>query len=233
MAGRLRHLTQGGRVQAKACCASSPRWRGAKLRESFFMSRHRSTLRLLLCLSLPATAMAHTGGDAHSFMAGALHPLGGLDHLLAMLAVGLLAGCTGGRMVWGLPVSFVAAMAMGAVLGANGVGVPFVEVGIALSLIAFGCALVSKQSVSAPILTALTAGFALFHGHAHGTEMGADLSAMPYALGFMLATALLHAVGVLLTTKTLLPQAALRKWSGGAIAVTGVASLCVMLVVPA
>lgn len=178
--------------------------------------------------------MAHTGAGAHSFMAGALHPLGGLDHLLAMLAVGLLAGCTGGHMRWGLPAAFVATMAMGAGLGANGVGVPFVEVAIALSLIAFGWVLVSRQFSSAPVLVALTAGFAVFHGHAHGTEMGADLSAMPYALGFMLATALLHAVGVLLTTKTLLPlpQAALRKWSGGAIAVTGVASLCVMLVVP-
>jgi urease accessory protein len=189
-----------------------------------------SRLFLLLCLALPVTVMAHTGGEAHSFVAGAMHPLSGLDHLLAMLAIGLLAGCASGRMRWWLPASFVAAMAMGAVLGASGVGVPLVEVGIALSLVVFGSALVLEQSLRAPALVALAAGFALFHGHAHGTEMGADLSAVPYALGFLLATALLHAVGVLLTTKTLLPlpQATLLKWSGSAIAAVGVVSLGVL-----
>jgi urease accessory protein len=188
------------------------------------MSRRISCLLLLLCGSLPASVMAHTGGEAHSFLAGALHPLSGLDHLLAMLAVGLLAGHGGGRMRWWLPMSFVMAMAGGAVLGAKGVNVPFVELGIALSLIVFGSALVLKQSLRAPTLVALTAGFALFHGHAHGTEMGVGLTAVPYALGFMLATALLHAVGVLLTMKARLPlpQATLFKWSGSAIAAVGV-----------
>jgi urease accessory protein len=197
------------------------------------MSRFTPSLLPLLCLSLPATALAHTGGESHSFIAGALHPLGGLDHLLAMLAVGLLAGCAGGRVRWWLPATFVTAMAAGAVLGANGVGMPLIEVGIAFSLVVFGAALVLKRTLRAPILIALTAAFAIFHGHAHGTEMGADLSAMPYAVGFMLATAVLHVVGVLLTTNTLLPfsQAALLKWSGSAIAAVGMASLCVRLVV--
>lgn len=191
------------------------------------MSRRISCLLVLLCGSLPASVMAHTGGEAHSFLAGALHPLGGLDHLLAMLAVGLLAGHSGGRMRWWLPTSFVTAMAVGAVLGAKGVNVPLVEIGIACSLIVFGFVLVPKQSLRAPMLVALTAGFALFHGHAHGTEMGVDLTAVPYALGFMLATALLHAVGVLLTMKAWrpLPQATLFKWSGSAIAAVGVVSL--------
>lgn len=195
------------------------------------MSRLTSFFGLLLCSLLPATAMAHPGGEAHSFLAGAVHPLGGLDHLLAMLAVGLLAGYSGGRMRWWLPASFVAAMATGAGLGATGVNLPFIEVGIAFSLIAFGAALVSKQSLRAPMLIALAAGFALFHGHAHGTEMGAGLSAMSYALGFMLVTALLHVVGVLLTTRTLLPlpQATLLRWSGGAISAVGVVSLGLLL----
>ena len=191
------------------------------------MARLTSSLGLLLCSLLPAAAMAHPGGEAHSFLAGAVHPLGGLDHLLAMLAVGLLAGYSGGSMRWWLPASFVAAMATGAGLGVISVDLPFIEVGIAFSLIAFGAALVSKQSLRAPMLIALTAGFALFHGHAHGTEMGADLSAMSYAMGFLLVTALLHVVGVLLTTRTLLPlpQATLLKWSGSAIAAVGIVSL--------
>jgi urease accessory protein len=185
-------------------------------------------------LSLPATAMAHVGAEAHSFIAGALHPLSGLDHLLAMLAVGLLAGCSGGNMRWWLPASFVTAMAAGAGLGATGVNVPLIEVGIAFSLMVFGVALVSKQSLHAPTLVALTAGFALFHGHAHGTEMGTEVSALPYALGFMLATAGLHTFGVVLATKALLRrwQVMLLKWSGRVIAAVGVTSLCVPLVIP-
>jgi urease accessory protein len=189
-----------------------------------------SRLFLLPCLLLSTTAMAHTDGEAHSFIAGALHPMTGLDHLLAMLAVGLLAGCSGGRIRWWLPASFVAAMAVGAVLGANGASVPLVEVGIACSLVVFGLALILKRPLRAPVLVALTAGFALFHGHAHGTEMGADFSALSYALGFLLATALLHVVGVLLTTQTLrpLPQRALLRWSGSAVAAVGIVSLCVL-----
>src|SRR5687768_16170550 len=140
------------------------------------MSRPISSLTLLVCLSLPAAVMAHPGGEAHSFMAGAAHPLSGLDHLLAMLAVGLLAGYSGGKMRWWLPASFVTAMAVGAALSVIGANVAFIEVGIALSLVAFGAALVLKHSLRALTLIALTAGFALFHGHAHGTEMGADVS---------------------------------------------------------
>lgn len=164
-------------------------------------------------------------------MAGALHPLSGLDHLLAMLAVGLLAGHHGGSMRWGLPASFVTAMTVGAALGAGSVGGPLVEIGIAFSLVAFGAALVLKQSLRAPALIAATAGFALLHGHAHGTEMGMGVSALPFASGFILMTALLHAIGVVLTTRALLPvpQATLLKWSGSAIAAVGVVSLGALL----
>lgn len=187
---------------------------------------------LVLSLGLPATALAHVGGQTHSFMAGAVHPLSGMDHLLAMLAVGLLAGCAGGHMRWMVPASFVAFMAVGAMLGANGVHVPLIEIGIAFSLVVFGSALVVKRPLRAPALMAMAAAFALFHGHAHGTEMGTDLSAAPYALGFMLATASLHALGVLLTTRTLLPvpRSRLRALSGGGIAMMGVASLGLLLV---
>jgi urease accessory protein len=125
-------------------------------------------------------------------------------------------------------------MIVGAALGASGVNVPLVEAGIAVSLVAFGAALVWKQTFGAPMLVALTAGFALFHGHAHGTEMGADLSAASYGAGFVLATALLHGFGVLLATRLLLPvsQPTLIKWSGGAIAAVGVTSLGLLLALP-
>lgn len=198
------------------------------------MSRHISFLGLLTCSLLPATVMAHPGGEAHSFLAGAVHPLGGFDHLLAMLAVGLLAGYSGGNMRWRLPASFVMAMAIGAWLGAGGVNLPFIEIAIASSLVVLGAALVSKRSLRAPMLIALTAGFAVFHGHAHGAEMGADLSALSYALGFILMTALLHAIGVLLATNQLVPlqQATFLKWSGSAIAAAGIVSLGILLVLP-
>jgi len=198
------------------------------------MLRRTSLLGLFSCLSLPATALAHTGGVTHSFLAGALHPLSGLDHLLAMLAVGLLAGCSTGRLRWGLPASFVTAMVVGAAIGVQGVDVPSVELGIALSLVAFGAALVWKQTLGAPMLVALTAGFALFHGHAHGTEMGVNLSAALYAVGFVLSTALLHTFGVLLATKMFAAgrQRTLVRWGGSAIAAVGVGSLGVLLVAP-
>ena len=198
------------------------------------MSRPLSSCGLLACLLLPVTAMAHPGAEAHSFFVGAVHPLGGLDHLLAMLAVGLLAGYSERKMRWWVPASFVIAMAIGGGLGVSGVEFPFIEVGIAFSLIAFGAALVKKQSLRAPTLIALTVGAALFHGHAHGTEIGTDVAALPYALGFMLATAVLHMIGVLLATNTRFrrQQAMLLKWSGSAIAAVGVVSLCVPLIIP-
>jgi urease accessory protein len=198
------------------------------------MLRRTSLMGLFLCLSLPATAVAHPGHATHSFLAGALHPLSGLDHLLAMVAVGLLAGCSDGRLRWGLPATFVLAMIVGAVLGASGVGMPFVEVGIALSLVAFGAALVLNGAFRTPMLIVMTAGFALFHGHAHGTEMGADLSVASYGVGFVLATTVLHAFGVLLATRMLMAdqQPTLVRWGGGAIAAVGAVSLGSLLILP-
>ncbi|GFE87012.1 urease accessory protein UreJ [Steroidobacter agaridevorans] len=151
-----------------------------------------------------------------------------------MVAVGLLAGCSAGRLRWGLPVSFVMAMVVGAMIGAGGVDVPFIEIGIALSLVAFGTALVWKQTFRAPVLVGLTAGFALFHGHAHGAEMGADLSAASYGIGFVMSTALLHAFGVLISTRMVQSgqQLSLVRWGGSAIAAVGAVSLGLLLVIP-
>ena len=199
------------------------------------MARPKSSLGLIVCLLLPVTALAHPGHEASSFLAGAVHPLGGLDHLLAMLAVGLLAGGNGGSLRWGLPATFVTAMILGAVFGMSGVTSPMIEVGIAASLIVFGAALVLKGSLRTPTLIALTASFALFHGHAHGMEMGASVLGLPYVLGFVLATALLHAVGVRLATITVsaFHRTALLTWSGRVIATVGALSLAMLLVIPA
>jgi urease accessory protein len=152
-------------------------------------------LVLWFCLA-PSVALAHTGiGDTSGFAHGFMHPLSGLDHQLAMILVGLFAYQLGGRAVWLVPLTFVAVMVVGGVLGINGLPLPFVEIGIALSVVVLGA--VVAFGVKAPVAVAagLVGLFAVFHGHAHGTEMPLDAGA-GYGLGFALATALLHAIGI-------------------------------------
>jgi urease accessory protein len=146
---------------------------------------------------LPTAAFAHTGlGDGHDFIHGFAHPLGGLDHVLAMVTVGLFAWQLGGRALWLLPATFILLMAAGGLLGIAGVPVPFVELGIAASVIVLGA--IVALGIKAPVAVAMgiVGLFAIFHGHAHGTEMPLDASGSSYAAGFMLATALLHAGGI-------------------------------------
>ena len=146
---------------------------------------------------MPATAFAHTGaGGASGFMHGFMHPLGGPDHILAMVAVGALAAYLGGRLLWLVPTAFVTMMVAGGLVGTAGVGLPFIELGIAASVIVLGLLVALQWSLPAIGAMALVGFFAVFHGHAHGTEMPADVSGLQYALGFMLATALLHAAGL-------------------------------------
>ena len=145
----------------------------------------------------PGWAFAHPGlGDAHGFAHGFMHPLGGLDHVAAMVAVGLLAAQLGGRTLWLVPGAFVAAMAAAGVLGALGVGLPYVEVGIALSVLVLGAAVAFEVRLPMALVVAMAGFFAIFHGHAHGTEMPATASGLAYGLGFVLSTALLHAAGI-------------------------------------
>jgi urease accessory protein len=144
----------------------------------------------------PSMAFAHTGiGDTHGFMHGFSHPIGGLDHVAAMVMVGVFASQLGGRAIWLVPSTFVAVMAAGGVLGVAGVQIPFVEVGVALSVIVLGA--VVAFGVKAPLAAAagLVGLFAIFHGYAHGAEMPETASGVAYAAGFMLATATLHAAG--------------------------------------
>lgn len=157
-------------------------------------------MRALLALALilvPTAAFAHTGvGDTAGFLHGMQHPIGGLDHVLAMVAVGVFAYVLGGRALWLVPLAFVGMMAVGFLLGIGNVPVPFVELGIALSSIVIGAAAAWGRPMPIALAMALVGGFALFHGHAHGAEMPTDASGLMYALGFMLATALLHLAGI-------------------------------------
>ena len=146
-------------------------------------------------LLLPATAFAHPGhAEPAGFLAGLLHPVGGPDHLLAMVAVGLWAGLLGGAARLALPGALLGAMLAGFGLGAAGLVLPGVEAGILASVVALsGLALLALR-VPLPAAAGLVALAGLFHGHAHGTEMAGDAPA--YAAGFLLATAALHAAGL-------------------------------------
>ncbi len=147
----------------------------------------------------PQWALAHAGHDhAAGFSHGFAHPFGGFDHLLAMVMVGMLAAQLGGRAVVALPATFLALMAAGGALGLAGLGMPFVETGIGLSVLALGAAL--AFAVRAPLAAAalVVGGFAIFHGFAHGAELPDGAGGLAYAAGFLVATGLLHGAGVAL-----------------------------------
>lgn len=160
--------------------------------------RALASLLALGLVALPTAALAHTGhGDTAGFVHGFMHPVGGLDHILAMVAVGVFAFVLGGRALWLVPLSFVGMMAVGFLLGTGGVDVPFVELGIALSSVVIGGVAALGRPMPVVAAMALVGVFAVFHGHAHGAEMPADAGGLMYALGFMTATALLHAAGII------------------------------------
>jgi urease accessory protein len=155
---------------------------------------------VLVFTSLTASvAEAHTGvGSTFGFAHGFGHPLGGMDHILAMVAVGMFAAHLGGRALWLVPSCFVAMMAVGGSLGISGVELPFVEIGIAMSVIVLGALVALQTSLPTSVAMGIVGFFALFHGHAHGAEMPTDAGGLSYAVGFMLATALLHVTGIAL-----------------------------------
>jgi urease accessory protein len=159
----------------------------------------RTSLTTVALTLIPTAAFAHPGiGDAHGFVSGFAHPLGGLDHILAMVTVGIFAWQLGGRALWLVPAAFVLAMAAGGALGMAGVPVPLVELGVAASVIVLGVMVAFARTAPLAIAVGLVGVFAIFHGHAHGTDMPLDAAASAYAAGFMLATALLHVAGITL-----------------------------------
>lgn len=185
----------------------------------------RLILKILLSLLIlaPNLAQAHTGIDAASGWAhGMLHPFTGLNHLCAMIAVGLWAQQLGGRAVWLAPLTFIFVMALGGLLGMNAIMLPFIEGGILASMLVLGVLIAA--AIRLPLIASLmlVGFFALFHGYAHGAEMPHSASGFIYALGFMLSTAALHLTGIGMAT--LLAQTGRAQWlrlAGASIALTG------------
>ena len=150
-----------------------------------------------LAVAAPTIAFAHPGiGQAHNLVHGFVHPLTGLDHVIAMLAVGVFAARLGGRALWLVPATFIAVMAAAGIAGMIGVAVPYVETGIAVSVIVLGAVIAFAVRVPVAIAMAIVGLFAIFHGHVHGTETPESASGILFGLGFVAATAILHAIGI-------------------------------------
>jgi len=161
----------------------------------------KTVLSVLILSFLPTLAHAHIGvGVASGWMHGVLHPFLGLDHLFAMLAVGLWARQMGGRALWAIPLTFVSVMALGGLLSMSEMSLPFIEGGIFFSLIALGFLVAVAIQLPLSVSAGIVGVFALFHGYAHVTEMPKSASGLSYALGFMLSTALLHVAGIVMAT---------------------------------
>jgi urease accessory protein len=159
------------------------------------MGRCIAALAALL-VTTPTLAVAHPGGQIHDLWHGFAHPLTGLDHLIAMLAIGVFAAQLGGRARWLVPVTFIVVMALATAAGMLALTIPHVETGIALSVLLLGAAIAFSVNVSLPLAMSIAGLFAVFHGYAHGAEMPAAASGVLFGLGLIVATALLNTVGV-------------------------------------
>jgi urease accessory protein len=182
---------------------------------------------LILTLLSPAAAFAHTrGGEASGFVSGFEHPISGLDHVLAMIAVGLWGAQLGTPALWLLPVTFPMVMAFGGMLGLMGITLPGIEVGIAVSAIALGFAVFQEARPRLWIAALLVGFFAIFHGNAHGTELPPGASGILYSIGFVIATGTLHVtgIGIGLVHRWPAGRTALRV-SGAVVALAGLAFL--------
>jgi urease accessory protein len=156
----------------------------------------RSFLIFLILLS-PLTAFAHKrGGEVIGFASGFLHPISGLDHILAMVAVGMWGAQLGAPAMWVLPVVFPMVMALGGMMGLMGIKLPGIELCIAMSALALGFAVCREARPKLWIAAIIVSVFAIAHGHAHGTELPMGASGVLYSIGFVIATGLLHALGI-------------------------------------
>ena len=187
-------------------------------------SSWRSAALIVGILALNAPAFAHTTpGQANGFVTGFLHPLSGLDHVLAMVAVGIWGAQLKRPAIWILPVAFPLVMSVGGLLGVRGVPLPGVEVGIAASAVVLGIAILFELRPPLWIAAVIVSAFAIFHGHAHGTELPKAASPLTYALGFVLATGWLHVCGILFGLVEVWPTGArLLRTAGAFIAGVGV-----------
>lgn len=187
------------------------------------MFRRSLLASVLVTAAMPA--LAHTGHhSASGFLAGFSHPLGGLDHVLAMVGVGLFAVLLGGQALWALPASFIAMMLMGGALGLTGTEIPAVEFGITASVITLGALVSLRRKWPVGAAMALVGAFAVFHGYAHGAEIPAGVGVTLYSLGFTLASMLLHGLGIAFGAVTA-RQAHVGRLAGAAVAVAGIVLL--------
>lgn len=187
------------------------------------MSNSRSSkLFLIIVLSLlPTIALAHTSGDAAGltggFASGFMHPILGWDHVAAMVAVGLWGAFLGQPAVWILPVAFPIIMAFGGMLGVLGIPIPMVETGIAASSIVLGLLIAFAVRAPLAVSLAVVGAFAIFHGHAHGTELPAAANPIAFSIGFVTATGLLHLAGIVVGLLASAPMGRPAVRAGGAV----------------
>jgi urease accessory protein len=188
-----------------------------------------ATFAALAVLNTPA--LAHTTpGQAQGFVTGFLHPLSGLDHVLAMVAVGIWGAQLKRPAIWILPVAFPLVMSFGGLLGIRGVPLPGVEIGVAASAVVLGIVIAVELRPPLWVAAMIVSAFAIFHGHAHGTELPKAAAPLTYALGFVLATGLLHLSGILIGLVDWLPTGGkLLRATGGLIAVTGLFLLATLV----
>jgi urease accessory protein len=188
----------------------TPRWRAAWLIAA-------------AAILLPEIALAHEGGVAGGLVSGFTHPIFGLDHVAAMVAVGLWGAFLGQPAIWLLPVVFPLVMAFGGLLGISGVPVPAVEAGIAASALALGAMVALALRPPLWVAALLVGAFAIFHGHAHGTELPQAANPLAYGAGFVIATGLLHLSGIALGLLARWPAGVRAvRVGGGAIACAGI-----------
>jgi len=177
---------------------------------------------LLLCGAGPALAHNDAADVGGGFVAGFLHPLLGWDHVVAMVAVGLWGAFLGAPALWVLPIVFPLVMALGGVLGLAGVHLPAVEIGIAASAIVLGAMVALAARPPLPVAAIIVGAFAIFHGHAHGTELPEAANPLVFSLGFVVATGLLHLGGIGFGLLVRWPAGRLAvRAAGAAIAVVG------------
>ena len=182
----------------------------------------------VVLLAGTAQAFAHAGaGDAAGgLIAGFLHPVLGWDHVVAMVAVGLWGAFLGLPAIWVLPVVFPLVMAFGGALGVAGVRLPGVEIGIAASAIVLGAMVATATRPPLPLAAAIVGAFAIFHGHAHGTELPDAANPIAFSLGFVISTGLLHVCGIAFGLLVRWPAGRLAvRAAGGLIALVGVGFL--------
>ena len=173
-----------------------------------------SVFAICIVAFYPSSAFAHVErGQATGFFTGLRHPWSGLDHVLAMIAVGLWGAQLGNPAMWLLPVTFPMVMSMGAMMGLLGIPLPGIEIGIALSAILLGAMVLGEVRPKLFIAAAMIGIFAIFHGHAHGAELPAGQSGLLYSMGFVIATGVLHGIGITMGVA--------HRWPAGRLALRG------------